>query len=428
MSNRRPIIERLEPRQLLSTLPAGFSETQVAKIATTVSATMAFTPDGRLFVGDSKNGKIRVVKNNALLATEALSLTVDSASERGINGIAIAPNFASAPAGSKYVFIYYTKPDPLKPNQTQSNARNRLSRFTVDSANPDKLIASSEKVILDNVSATAGNHNGGALHFGSDGMLYLAIGEAAVPSDAQKLSTYNGKVLRINAMSATGAYVPADNPFVSTAGALPLIWALGFRNPFTGAIKPGTSTLYINDVGQSSWEEINHVKKGLNYGWPVREGNDGGDPAYEDPIYTYANTGGFAVTGGAFYTGTQFPSTYAGKYFFGDYSQQKIWWLNEATTPKQAVTFATGTLKVVDIDVNPIDGSLWYLAQDGSVQRISYSTGNRAPNAVATANKTSGLKPLAVTFDGSGSTDPDGDALTYSWNFGDGTTATGKTV
>ena len=427
MSQRRTMIEPLEARQLLSTLPAGFSETQVAKIATTVSATMAFTPDGRLLVGDSKNGKIRVVKNNALLATEALSLTVDSASERGINGIVVAPNFAAAAAGQKYVFIYYTKPDPLKPNQTQSNAKNRLSRFTIDSANPDRLLAGSEKVILDNVSATAGNHNGGALHFGADGMLYLAIGEAAVPSDAQKLSTYNGKVLRINAMSETNV-VPADNPFVSTAGALPLIWALGFRNPFTGAIRPGTSTLYINDVGQSSWEEIDIVKKGLNYGWPVREGNDGGDPLYEDPIYTYANTGGFAITGGAFYTGSQFPSTYAGKYFFGDYAQQKIWWLNESTTPRQAVGFATGTLKVVDIDVNPIDGSLWYLAQDGSVQRISYATGNRAPTAVATANKTNGLKPLAVTFDGSGSSDPDGDVLSYAWNFGDGTTATGKTI
>src|SRR5688500_13037137 len=145
MSQHR-MIAPLEPRQLLSTLPAGFSETQPAQIATAVSATMAFTPDGRLFAGDTKNGKIRVVKNNALLPAEALSLTVDSASERGINGIAIAPNFSSAAAGQKYVFIYYTRPDPLKPNQTQSNAKNRLSRFTVDTANADKLVASSEKV------------------------------------------------------------------------------------------------------------------------------------------------------------------------------------------------------------------------------------------------------------------------------------------
>jgi glucose/arabinose dehydrogenase len=398
---------------------------QIAKIATTVSATMAFAPDGRLFVGDTKNGKIRVVKNNALLTDPALSLTVDSSSERGINGIAFAPNFASAPAGSKYVFIYYTKPDPLKPNQNPSNAKNRVSRFTISSTNADKLDPASERVILDNVSATAGNHNGGALHFGADGMLYLAIGEAAVKDDAQKLSTYNGKVLRINAMSATNI-VPSDNPFLTTPGALPLIWARGFRNPFTGAIKPGTSTLYINDVGLSSWEEINNVKKGLNYGWPIREGYDGGDPNYADPIFAYANVSGIAITGGAFYNGAQFPSSYAGKYFFGDYVQKKIWWLDEVN--KKQVTFASNTLSVVDIDVNPKDGSLWYLGLDGSVQRIGYATGNRAPTAVATANKTSGLKPLAVTFDGSGSTDPDGDPLTYSWNFGDGTTAIGKTV
>src|SRR5688572_1483164 len=271
-----PQVEPLERRQLLSTLPAGFSETQVAKIDTDVSATMAFAPDGRLFVGDTKNGKIRVVKNNALLAAEALSLNVDHSFERGINGITFAPNFASAPTGQKYVFIYYTRPDPAKPNQSPSNAKNRLSRFTISSTNADKLDPASERVIVDNIGATAGIHNGGALHFGADGMLYLGIGEAAVKDDAQKLSTYNGKVLRINAMSSTNI-VPGDNPFVNTPGALPLIWASGFRNPFTGAIRPGTSTLFINDVGSQDREEINHVKKGLNYGWPIHEGSDSGD-------------------------------------------------------------------------------------------------------------------------------------------------------
>jgi glucose/arabinose dehydrogenase len=427
MLPRRALVEPLESRQLLSTLPAGFSETTVASLATKVSATMAFAPDGRLFVADTTNGKVRVIKNGALLSTEAITLTVDHAVERGINGIAFAPNFATAATDHKYVFIYYTRPDPANPNQAPSNAKNRLSRFTVSSTNADKLDASSENVIVDNISATAGNHNGGGLHFAADGMLYLSIGEAAVPGDAQKLSTYNGKVLRINAMSETGAYVPADNPFVSTSGALPLIWAYGFRNPFTSAVKPGTSTLYVNDVGQASWEEIDNVKKGLNYGWPLAEGNDGGNPDFEDPIFAYPHNGrGIAITGGAFYDGAQFPAAYAGKYFFGDYVLQTIWTLDEAN--KQQVPFATGTLQVVDIDVNPKDGSLWYLALDGTVQRIGFATGNRAPTAVATANKTTGLKPLAVTFDGGGSSDPDGDTLTYSWAFGDGGTASGKSV
>jgi glucose/arabinose dehydrogenase/PKD repeat protein len=419
-------VEPLEPRALLSTLPAGFAETQIAKIATTKAATMAFAPDGRLFVGDSKTGQVRVVKNGSLLADPAITLTIDTASERGINGIAFAPNFATAPADQKYVFVYYTKPDPLKPNVNPSNAKNRLSRFTVSSANADKLDPASERVLLDNVSATAGNHNGGTLHFAADGMLYLAIGEAAVPTDAQSLSTYNGKVLRLNAMDPANL-VPGDNPFVSTPGALPLIWALGFRNPFTGAIKPGTSTLYINDVGQASWEEIDNVRKGGNYGWPSEEGFDNGNANFDDPIFAYAHDGrGIAITGGAFYAGSMFPGSYAGKYFFGDYVLKTIWWLDEAN--KNAVPFATGTFNVVDIDVNPTDGSLWYLGLNGEVQKISYSTGNRAPTAVATANKTSGPSPLAVTFDGSKSTDPDGDALTYAWAFGDGTTATGKSV
>ncbi|MEO6435257.1 MAG: PQQ-dependent sugar dehydrogenase [Tepidisphaeraceae bacterium] len=421
----RCVIESLEGRCLLSTLPAGFSESNVAKLSTTVAATMAFAPDGRLFVGDTTRGQIRVIKNGALLPDAAVTLSVDRASERGINGMALAPNFASAPAGQKYVFVYYTKPDPAKPNVNPSNAKNRLSRFTVSAGSADKLDAASELVILDNISATAGNHNGGALHFGGDGMLYLAIGEAAVRDDAQKLSTYSGKVLRINAMNPSNL-VPADNPFVGTSGALPLIWAYGFRNPFTGAIKPGSSTLFINDVGQATWEEINHVQTGKNYGWPGAEGVSD-NPAFEDPIFAYHHNGrGIAVTGGAFYSGSQFPSTYADQYFFGDYVLKTIWWLNEATDT--AVPFATGTLSVVDIDVNPMDGSLWYLGLNGDVQKITFSTGNRAPTAIVTANKTSGLAPLVVTFDGGGSSDPDGDLLTYSWSFGDGEAASGKTV
>ena len=368
---QRAVIETLERRQLLSTLPANFSETTVASISTPKAATMAFAPDGRLFVADSNAGQIRVIKNGALLGTAALTITVDHAIERGINGIAFAPNFSTAAAGSKYVFVYYTRPDPAKPNVTPSNAKNRLSRFTVSTTSADQLDPASEVVLLDNIDATAGNHNGGTLAFGADGMLYLAVGEAHVPAQAQDMSLLNGKVLRINAMDPAHL-IPTDNPFVGASGVRPEIWASGFRNPFSGAIKPGTNTLYVNDVGEASWEEIDNVAKGKNYGWPVTEGV-ANNPAYVDPVYAYAHTSTLsgAITGGAFYEASQFPSSFHDKYFFGDYMRQTIGVFDPAT--KTATPFASGTQRPTAIAVSPTDGKLYYLGVNGRVERITYT-------------------------------------------------------
>src|SRR5437773_6442136 len=133
------VFEPLENRVLLSTLPSGFGESTVASLNTTVSAALAFAPDGRAFVGDTTHGQIRVIKSGSLLSTPALSLKVDHYRERGIDGIAFAPNFATAPAGQKYVYVYYTKADPANPNTAPNNAKNRLSRFTISTTNPDVL-------------------------------------------------------------------------------------------------------------------------------------------------------------------------------------------------------------------------------------------------------------------------------------------------
>src|SRR5439155_12911459 len=144
-----------------------------------------------------------------------------------------------------------------------SPAHNRVSRFT---ASGDVAVAGSETVILelDDLS-TASNHNGGAIHFGPDGRLYVAVGENATSANAQTLANRLGKMLRINADGS----IPIDNPFSSTAvGVNRAIWALGLRNPFTFAIQPGTGRMFINDVGQSTWEEIDDGVAGANYGWP----------------------------------------------------------------------------------------------------------------------------------------------------------------
>src|SRR5437588_9741604 len=163
-----------------ATLPAGFAETQVANGLTSPTA-MDFAPDGRLFVC-LQGGQLRVIKNGTLLATPFLTVTVDSSGERGLLGVAFDPNFAT----NNFIYIYYTVPG--------SPAHNRVSRFT---ASGDVAVAGSEFVLLNlNNLSGATNHNGGAIHFGPDGKLYIAVGENANPSNAQTLSNLLGKVLR----------------------------------------------------------------------------------------------------------------------------------------------------------------------------------------------------------------------------------------
>ena len=172
---------------------------------------------------------------------------------------------------------------------------------------------------LDNLTS-ATNHNGGAIHFGSDGKLYVAVGENATPSNAQTLANRLGKVLRIN----SDGTIPADNPFFNVAsGANRSIWALGLRNPFTFAFQPGTGRLFINDVGQDSWEEINDGIAGSNYGWNTTEGPTTTLPSGRR-CFSYGHgigaTVGCAIAGGAFYNPTtvRFPVSFLGKYFFAD--------------------------------------------------------------------------------------------------------------
>ena len=215
---------------------------------------MQFAPDGRLFICQ-QTGQLRVFKNGVLLTAPFVSLSVDSGGERGLLGVAFDPDFAT----NQFVYVYYTVPG--------SPAHNRVSRFT---ANGDVAAAGSELVILElNNLSGATNHNGGALHFGPDGRLYIAVGENANGNHAQSMANLLGKMLRIN----RDGTIPADNPFFGTAtGQNRAIWALGLRNPFTFAFQPGTGRMFINDVGQNAWEEINDGIAGSNYGWPTTEG------------------------------------------------------------------------------------------------------------------------------------------------------------
>jgi len=229
--------------------------------------------------------------------------------------------------------------------------------------------AGSEEVILDLEELNESlHHNGGALNFGDDGKLYVGVGYNTNDTNPQSLATRLGKILRINADGS----IPSDNPFVNTTGAKGEIWALGFRNPFTAAILPGTSTLYVNDVGLASWEEINVIEKGGNYGWRICEGPCS-KPGLIDPIYAYEHPGEIrrVIAGGTFYEGTQFPVEYRGSYFFGDFLGNYIKIL---TPDNEAVDFLDNTTSPVDIDVGP-DGSLYYLSYlEGKVHKVTYAT------------------------------------------------------
>src|SRR4030095_5585536 len=217
-----------------ATVPAGFTESLVAAGFTNPAA-MAFAPDGRIFVCE-QGGNLRVIKNGVLLGAPFLTVTVDSSGERGLLGVAFDPNFVS----NHFVYIYYTATTPT--------LHNRISRFT---AAGDVAMAGSETIVMDlNDLSTAPNHNGGAIHFGADGNLYVAVGDNANGNNAQSLSTRLGKMLRI---SSSGS-IPLDNPFFNqTTGDNRAIWALGLRNPFTFSFQPAVGRMFINDVGENTW-------------------------------------------------------------------------------------------------------------------------------------------------------------------------------
>lgn len=376
-----------------ATLPAGFAETQVASGISGATA-MAFAPDGRLFVCQ-QGGQLRVIKNGALLVTPFLTVTTDSSGERGLLGIAFDPGFAT----NGFIYIYYTVPS--------SPRHNRVSRFT---ANGDVVVANSETVILELNNLSASNHNGGALHFGSDGKLYIAVGENAVASNSQTLSNLLGKILRLNSDGS----IPTDNPFYNTAtGVNRAIWALGLRNPYTFAFQPGIGRMFINDVGESTWEEINDGIVGSNYGWPSTEGPTA-NPSFRSPLFSYGHgngaTVGCAITGGTFYNPSvnQFPSDHVGKYFFADLCSG--WIRRFDPTNSTVANFATGISSPVDLQVGP-EGSLYYLTYGGTVFRVSY-TASQAPSiATQPASQTVGEgQPVTFTVNASGTP-----TLNYQW-------------
>jgi glucose/arabinose dehydrogenase len=391
-----------------ATLPTGFTEAQIASGLASPTA-MQFAPDGRLFVCE-QGGRLRVIKDGALLATPFLTVTVNASGERGLLGVAFDPAFGA----NHFVYVYYTATTPT--------VHNRISRFT---ANGDVAQPGSEVVILDldNLSS-ATNHNGGALSFGPDGKLYAAVGENANSANAQVFSNLLGKMLRLN----SDGTIPTDNPFfATTSGRNRAIWALGLRNPFTFAFNPNGPELFINDVGQNTWEEINDGRAGANYGWPETEGATG-DPRFVSPRYAYNHSGGgCAITGGAFYSplNARFPADYAGDYFFADFCGGWIRRL-DPNAGNTITNFASGLTSPVDLKVSD-DGYLYYLARGsgattGVVYRVDYGAGAPAITTQPASRTVAVGAPVTFSVSASGAA-----PLSYQWRR-NGVTIAGATA
>jgi glucose/arabinose dehydrogenase len=494
--------------QAATTLPQGFADETVWS-GLTNPVNVEFAPDGTAFVAE-KGGEIQVFDSASDTTPSAfgtgLAPAVHDFWDRGLLGLAIDPQFPTRP----YVYVLYTYdhvlgsssppprwgdgcPNPPGATDQGCVVSGRLSRLTADSTGK-RMVPGSERVLIEDWCQQFPSHSVGDLTFGPDGALYVSGGDGAsfnyvdhgqtgnpcgdpmggagtgddeggaLRSQDRRTSgdpvTLDGTVIRIAA--STLASLPSGTPaLTSNAGR---IIASGMRNPFRITTRPGTSEVWLGDVGWGTWEEIDRIRPGgavENFGWPCYEGDDQ-QPGYRDanlaicsnlassqvvrPYYRWQHGGplagsgcvstGSAAAGVAFYDPAgNYPAAYDNGLFFADYTRSCIGVIPVGSgglpDPAQAQVFATDASGIVELEIGP-DRNLWWVDLGGAVHRVTYTSGNQAPVARISANPTSGPVPLAVSFDGRGSSDPDaGDTIaSYSWDldgdgtFGDATTAT----
>jgi glucose/arabinose dehydrogenase len=438
-------------------VPTGFDERLVVDVGLPPTA-LAFTPDGRMLIA-TQSGRLLIKMGEELLPTPAIDLSprICSNSERGLLGVAVDPAFAE----NHYIYLYYTfnKHDTCGTRSARVPV-NRVSRVVLGDDNlvdPD-----SEQILLDNIQSMGGNHNGGDLHFGPDGYLYVAVGDggcdylfnsgcAGANDAARDPHVLLGKILRITRDGG----IPPTNPFQGEGTARCALtgraewgvacqetFASGLRNPFRFAFDLDATEprLFINDVGQNDWEEINLGVAGADYGWNIREGacvagsrSDCPPPpeGLTDPLHAYSRaTSCGSITGGAFVPiASAWPAEYFGAYLFADYVCGKVFMLRPtADGDYESSMFADGFggSSIVTMTFGPEGGrlGLYYttLRGGGEIRVITFDDNdNRAPTAAAEATPRFGEPPLEVLLDATGSTDPDGDELSFEWDFGDGT-------
>ncbi len=325
---------------------------------------------GRLFIIEQA-GVIRVLQDGDLLPVPFLDISdqVDCCGERGLLGLAFHPEYAR----NGEFFVHYS----------DLNGDTVLARFQVDLAErPDQADPDSQVIIL-RVAQPYGNHNGGTVAFGLDGYLYLGLGDGGSGGDplgnAQNLDSLLGKLLRLDVDSGDPYAIPPDNPYAQGGGA-PEIWASGLRNPWRFSFDRLTGDLFIGDVGQSSWEEIDFLPAGgpggANFGWNYREGahpfstsSPPGELLFTDPVAEYGRDQGITVIGGVVYRGGQLPE-WEGIYLYGDYGSGFIWGLFQGADGswRNAVLFETGSsITSFGQDEN---GEVYYVDLAGNLFRL----------------------------------------------------------
>lgn len=315
-------------------------ENFVSGISNPVEIVASPTSDNRLFVVQ-QSGTIKIVNENGIIAPDNflnISNLITFGGERGLLGLAFHPQFST----NRYFFVYY--------NNLQGSIR--VSRFTANSSNPNTADVSSEKILL-TIPKPFTNHNGGSIHFGADGYLWISTGDGGSGGDpnnnAQNKNSLLGKMLRIDVNSDNAYNIPSDNPFVGIDGA-DEIWAYGLRNAWKFSFDRTTNQVWIADVGQGDIEEINKVSAatpGINYGWRCYEGNApynttgcANASTMTFPVAQYDHSGGkCSITGGYLYRGNLYTDL-VGKYVFADYCSGQIGVLDTSNTMVWSPSFS----------------------------------------------------------------------------------------